>query len=126
MVPYTINPMDGAYTRDATDKDYLTIVNMDTKIKNLWIERASTILTQDSAEDCMKVYNTTLSTAESWGYKTVLEFDNKCFQAYKESRGVKYSLPIYDEGYVQPEVKFRGYSEYMIEIPELAWTAAGK
>ena len=126
LVPYTINPMDGAYTRDATDKDYLTIVNMDTKIKNLWIERASTILTQDSAEDCMKVYNTTLSTAESWGYKTVLEFDNKCFQAYKESRGVKYSLPIYDEGYVQPEVKFRGYSEYMIEIPELAWTAAGK
>ena len=126
LIPYTINPMDGAYTRDSRDKDYLNIVSMETKIKNLWIERASTILTQETAEDCMLIYNSTLATAKAWGYETILAFDNKYFQEYKASRGVKYCIPIYDEDYVQPEIKFRGYSEYMIEIPDQAWTAAGK
>ena len=126
LVPYTINPMDGAYTRDATHKDYLKIVNMDTKIKNLWIERASTILTQSTAEDCLAIYNSTLNTAKSWGYEEVLAFDNACFQEYKKQRGVKYCTHVYDEDYVQPEIKFRGYSEYMITIPDLAWEAAGK
>ena len=126
LVPYTINPMDGAYTRDATHKDYLKIVNMDTKIKNLWIERASTILTQSTAEDCLAIYNSTLNTAKSWGYEEVLAFDNACFQEYKKQRGVKYCTHVYDKDYVQLEIKFRGYSEYMITIPDLAWEAAGK
>lgn len=126
LVPYCYNAMTGAYTRDARHKDYLSIVNKDTKIKNLWIERASTILTQDTAEDCMMIYNSTLATAKSWGYEDVLAFDNACFQAYKQQRGIRFAMPVYEEGYVQPEIRFRGFPEYMIEIPDLAWEAAGK
>ena len=126
LIPYASSPMDGAFIRNATDKDYLSVVNADTKIKNLWIERMSTILSQNSAEDCLNLYNTTLATAEAWGYKTVLAFDNKCFQDYKKERGVKYSVAVYDEGYTQPEIRFRGFQEYCIEIPQKAWTAAGK
>ena len=39
--------------------------------------------------------------------------------------GYSYTIPTLAPDYVAPEIKFRGYDEYIIEIPQAAWDAVG-
>lgn len=123
LIPYTYNPKLGAFVRDTQAKNYRDIVNKDIACKNLWIERATTIISQKTAEACEDLYHKTLALAETKGYKDVLAFDNVCFRNYKNKMGYTYTLPVYEEEYVAPEIKFRGFSEYLLEIPQTAWDA---
>ncbi|MBQ9480727.1 MAG: extracellular solute-binding protein [Clostridia bacterium] len=125
LIPYTYNPMRSAFIRDTQDKNYRDIVNKDVACKNLWIERASTIISASSADKCKELYEKTLSLAETKGYKDVLAFDNRCFKEYKEKMGYAYTIPTLAPDYVKPEIRFRGFEEYLIEIPQAAWDAVG-
>ena len=123
LTPYCYNPKLFSFVRDTKNEKYRDYVNMDMACKNLWIERASTILSQKSAQACEDIYARTLALAEKKGYKEVLAFDNACFKSFKEKNGVQFALPIYKDGYVAPEIKFRGFSEYLMEIPDSALNA---
>ena len=125
LVPYTYNPMLSAFVRDPKAENYRDIVNKDIAVKNLWIERASTIISASSEEKCKELFEKTLNLSRTKGHNEVLAFDNIYFKQFKQKMGYSYTIPTLAPDYVAPEIKFRGYDEYIIEIPQAAWDAVG-
>lgn len=117
---YTSKLLSVQSIRDASGgENYLDITTKATLCQQLWRENVSQIITQRSAADCRAAYEATLITAERYGYKEVLEFDNKTFQKVKTMFGVERVWAPLTEGYDPPEVtSIYGNTSYCVEIPD--------
>ena len=98
--------------------NYLEITTQATLCQQLWREKLASIISQPTSEKCRSLYLATLQTAENYGYKDVLEYDNNAFKALKEYFGVEHVYGPLLDGWNPPAVtSIYGNTSYIREIP---------
>lgn len=99
-------------------ENYLEITTQATLCQQLWREKLATIISQPTSEKCKSLYQSTLKTAEDYGYKEVLEYDNNVFKTLKTYFGVNYVYrPLLDDWNPPQVTSIYGNTSYVREIP---------
>lgn len=98
--------------------NYLDVTTQATLCQQLWREKLASIISQQTAQKCKNLYNETLKTAENYGYKEVLSYDNNAFKMLKEHFGVAHVYGPLLETWNPPKIKgIYGNTSYVKEIP---------
>lgn len=99
-------------------ENYLEITTQATLCQQLWREKLATIISQLTSAKCKELYQATLKTAENYGYKDVLAYDNVVFKKLKEYFEVEHVYGPLLDGWNPPEVtSIYGNTFYVREIP---------
>jgi len=120
LMPYTFKAGLFNISRNPSAYNYKSTVNKASDLFLLWIQNIPKIITANTEDGCLSLYMSTLSTAERYGYKDVLKFDNECFQEMKKYYSIEYAWPPNEPDYVSPGIGrqyIKGYPEYGVEIP---------
>lgn len=115
---YSINGF--AFTRDVQAENYKDIVSKSSKISDEWVTYFPQIISADSRDSALAIYQSTVASAKRLGADEVLAFDNATFLAYKQKLGITYAWPKNDpaSGYSQLQVtNILGNTAYNLEIP---------
>lgn len=120
LIPYTHLRTYFKYGADTTDLNYyLNVIDIQEDIEATWIRYLPSIIMAATKAQVESLWRSALQETKIYGYEEWLEYQNKCFQAYKTKLGITYAWPKNDPNYAPAQIKLRGYTEeYYKEIPD--------
>ena len=117
---FTYSTNGFAYSVDVNHEDYKDIFVKSTKVNDLWSTYIPQIITAQTEEEALNIYNATVESARRLGVADVVAFNNVYFKQYKEKIGIQYAWPKNDPNSYYKDLvvtDIRGNVSYNLEIP---------
>ena len=117
---FTYSANNFSYTVDVNHEDYKDIFVKSTKVNDLWVTYIPQIITAQTKEEALAIYDATVEQARRLGVADVVAFNNTYFQEYKTKLGIKYAWPANDPNSFYKDLvvtNIRGNLDHNVEIP---------
>lgn len=96
LKPYTYIYRGFEFELDPTDENFLSIVNIESSLRLLWMEYYAEIICAKTEQLARSILKETLSTAKRRGLSQYIDYKNASFQKHKAKYNINFAWPIND------------------------------